>query len=237
MFEKFPKKRPALPPEYAKIYEEQYKSNRGGETVASSASQRMESWLHKKVAEDSSPNLSTLEIGAGNLNQLKYETIGNEYDVVEPFKALYEDVPAKAKIRKIYDFIEDIDLANKYDRVTSCAVFEHIDNLPYVVAKSGLLLKSDGCLRTAVPSEGGFLWKCGYSLTTGLEFKLHYKLNYSVLMKYEHLNTLDEIHEVLKYFYRKVTVKRLGIGKHFSLYTFLLAKEPILDRCKEYCKQ
>ena len=235
MFENFPKVSKPLPPEYAKIYEQQYKSNRSGATVASSASQRMEAWLHKNVAKDSSLDLSTLEIGAGNLNQLKFESIGTEYDIVEPFKALYENEKSKDQIRTIYDLMEDVPVTNKYDRITSCATFEHIHNLPYVVAKSGLLLKENGCLRSAVPSEGGALWKIGYSLTTGLEFRMRYKLDYSVLMKYEHVNTVDEIHAVIKYFFKDVSVNRFGCGKHFSLYTFFLAKNPIIDRCIAYC--
>ena len=52
MFEQFPKSRPALPPEYASLYEEHYKENRRGGTVASTWAQRMESWMHKKVAAD-----------------------------------------------------------------------------------------------------------------------------------------------------------------------------------------
>ena len=150
MFESFPKQRTVLPPEYEAIYEQQYKSNRNGETVASSVSQQMEAWLHKKVAEDSSSHLSTLEIGAGNLNQFKFEAIGLEYDIVEPFKALYEN-EHKTQIRTIYNYIENVPFTNRYDRITSCATFEHIHNLPYVVAKSGLLFKRRRMLKNGCP--------------------------------------------------------------------------------------
>ena len=233
-FNNYPKKRSQLPPEYAEIYEKHYKSNRGGDTIASSASQQMESWLHKKVAKDSMAHLSTLELGAGNLNHLKYEIIGNEYDIVEPFQALYENKSNKNQIRTIYNLIEDIPLTNKYDRIISCATFEHIENLPYVVSKSGLLLSDNGCLRVAVPSEGGLLWKLGYSLTTGLEFRIKYGLDYSVLMKHEHVSNVDEIQDVIEYFFENVYICRYGFGKHFSLYTFFLAQNPNVNRCKEY---
>ena len=234
MFENFPKSRPPLPPEYAKIYENQYKANRSGGSKATSAAQRMESWLHKKVAKDATPNLATLEIGAGNLNQLQYEAVGQAYDIVEPFTALYENEESKHQVRNIYNLIEDVPIESKYDRITSCAAFEHIPNLPYVVAKTGLLLERSGCLRTAVPSEGGMMWKLGYTLTTGLEFRMKHKLKYSVLMKHEHVNTVSEIHDVIKYFYKDVTVSRYGVGKHFSFYTFILAKNPDIDRCRQY---
>jgi len=235
VFEDFPKTREPLPPEYAEIYERQYKSNRSGDTSATSVARRMERWLHKKVAKDSASHLATLEIGAGNLNQLQFEPIGAEYDIVEPFKALYENEKDKSRVRAIFDFIEDVPTTNRYDRITSCAAFEHIDNLPYVVARTGLLLKDNGCLRVAVPSEGGFLWKLGYSLTTGIEFRMKYGLNYSVLMGYEHINNVDEILDVVKYFFGVVSINRFGFGKHFSFYSFFNACRPNVSRCEEYC--
>jgi len=234
MFENFPKTRPILPQEYAAIYKEHIKKNRDGDTAVTSISQRMEQWLHRKVAEGSASHLSTLEIGAGTLNQLQYESVGSEYDVIEPFKALYENSKAKHQVRKIYDLMDDVPLTNKYDRITSCAVFEHIENLPYMVSKSGLLLNGGGQLRVAVPSEGGFLWKFAYTMTTGVEFRLKYKLNYSVIMKYEHINTVNEIGDVIKWFYKDVTTIRLGLGKHFSFYTFFEAKNPDISRCKKF---
>ena len=234
MFKNFPKIRTPLPPEYAAFYENQYKNNRSGNTTATSVSRRLESWLHKKVAKDSASHLSTLEIGAGNLNQLQYESTGKAYDIVEPFTALYENEVKKPLIRNIYNLIEDVPLTNKYDRITSCAAFEHIPNLPYVVSKTGLLLNEGGTLRTAVPSEGGMMWKLGYTLTTGLEFRAKYKLDYSVLMKHEHVNTVDEVQEVIRYFYKDVSVSRFGVGKHFSFYSFILAHNPDIERCKQY---
>ena len=46
------KTRPELPPDFQRIYNEHYKNNREGETTGASLSQKMESWMHKKVAED-----------------------------------------------------------------------------------------------------------------------------------------------------------------------------------------
>ena len=75
MFDNYPKERVELPKEYQKIYSEHYKKNREGKTSATYLSQKMETWMHKKVAKDIKGiyNKSTLEIGAGTLNQLGYE--------------------------------------------------------------------------------------------------------------------------------------------------------------------
>ena len=123
------------------------------------------------------------------------------YNIVEPFKDLFLSSPNLKKIRTVYQDIDEIDISNKYDRITSIATFELITGLPKVVAKSCLLLKSNGSLRTSIPKEGTFLWTLGWRMTTGLEFKLKYGLDYGNLMKHEHVNTAKEVEEVLSYFY------------------------------------
>lgn len=50
MFEQYPKIRTELPDRYKAIYEEHYKSNRAGNSKASGAAMRMESWMHRKIA-------------------------------------------------------------------------------------------------------------------------------------------------------------------------------------------
>ena len=237
-FPNFPKQRPILPADYQKIYKKHYEINRKGDSAATGLAQKMETWLHKKVAADVliDEQKSTLEIGAGTLNQLQYEETGI-YDIVEPFNELYENSSQLIRVRNIYNDISDIDLAIRYDRITSIAAFEHIVDLPTVVAKTCLLLKDDGCLRTSIPNEGRFLWTLGWKLTTGIEFKAKYGLNYSVLMQHEHVNTADEIEEVLNYFYEENTLSMFGIGKTFSFYRFYESKKPRSDRAKEYLEK
>lgn len=237
MFENYPKQRIELTKQYAEIYDKHYKTNREGKSVSTGLAQKMESWLHKKVASDVCKKHSkkTLEIGAGTLNQLEYEE-SIHYDIVEPFKKLYTDSKQLEKINSFYEDIDEIDLNNKYERITSIAAFEHILNLPEVVAKSCLLLNDKGTLRTSIPNEGTFLWKLGWKLTTGIEFKLKYKLDYSTLMKYEHVNTANEIENILNYFYEINKCKVFGISKKFGFYRFYESSLPRIERAKEYLK-
>jgi hypothetical protein len=227
IFKNFPKTRLELPEKYLKIYAEHYKKNREGETSAASMAQRMERWLHKKVANDvkNDTNKSTLEIGAGTLNQLKYEKT-TPYDIIEPFSELYQNSPYLKLVNNIYADIDEIDASVKYDRITSVATFEHILDLPKVVAKTCLLLKEDGTLRVAIPNEGTILWKLGWKLTTGIEFKLKYGLDYGLLMKFEHVNGASEIEKILKFFYRKVKSSSFGIHKSIAFYRFFECKAP-----------
>ena len=237
MFEKFPKTRPPLPKEIKDIYSAQYKSNREGQTTASSLAQKMESWLHKQVARDAAnlqnKRMATLELGAGTLNQLKYELGIQPYDIVEPFTELYSGSPLLERVRTVYSDILNIPMALRYDRITSIATLEHVCNLPEVVARSGLLLGENGVFRAAIPSEGTFLWTLGWKLTTGLEFKLKYGLDYGLLMRHEHVNTAREIEEVLDYFFEEVTCKVFGLTKSISLYRYYECRNPRTERCCE----
>ena len=227
MFKNYPKTRPELPEAYQKIYAIHYKSNRKGESSAASLSQKVEGWLHKKVANDlkkGEHNKSTLEIGAGTLNQLDHE-LTQPYDIVEPFKKLFEDSEHLSKIRNVFDSIHEISDDSKYDRITAVATFEHILDLPQVVERT-CKLKKGGTLRVSIPNEGHLLWTLGWRLTTGLEFRMKHGLDYGVLMKYEHVNTADEIGDVLKHYYANVNVSYFGLGKHFALYRFYECSNP-----------
>ena len=236
MFENFPKTRSILPPEFQAIYADQYKENRDGGSKASGLAQKMESWMHRRVAADvsSGPEKSTLEIGAGTLNQLQYEKYASPYDIVEPFHSLFETSPFVDRVRTVYDDVSEIPPESKYDRIISIAAFEHICNLPEVIARCGLLLSDNGQLRCGIPSEGTIMWKLGYTLTTGLEFKRKYNLDYEVLMRHEHVNTAREIEEVLRYFFSAVESSVFGVAKSLSFYQFYSCSAPRLNECSEY---
>lgn len=237
MFENYPKKRIELPEEFRAIYSEHYKKNREGETFASFFAQKMEAWLHKQIAKDvkNIHNKSTLEIGAGTLNQLKYEHTA-PYDIVEPLTGLFQNSRFKSQLDGIYTDIDQIDDSKRYDRIISSATFEHITDLPKVVAKTCILLRNYGTLRVSIPNEGTFLWKLGWKVTTGIEFKLKYGLDYGILMQHEHVNTAEEIEQVLKYFYNKIKCSCFGVNKKIALYRFYECSEPKIEAAVEYLK-
>lgn len=237
MFENYPKVRIDLPLEFQKIYAEHYKKNREGQTSASSLAQKMEGWLHRKVAKDviGINNKSTLEIGAGTLNQLMYEQT-QPYDIIEPFAELYLNSKFRSRVNKVFKDIDEISDLDRYDRITAIATFEHITDLPKVVAKTCIHINEKGTLRISIPNEGTFLWKLGYKLTTGVEFKLKYGLDYSILMNYEHVNTAKEIEQVLKYFYGKVKCSVFGINKRIAFYRFYECSNPRIELAQEYLK-
>ena len=225
----YPKRRRPLPEEYARIYAEAYAANRRGATPASSLAQRMESWMHRQVAADvqvAAPTGPTLEVGAGTLNHLPYEPRVGNYDIVEPFRELYEGSPGLARVRRIYADVAEIAPGTSYDRIVSLATLEHICELPQVVGNVASLLSPQGCFRVAIPSEGCLLWRLGWGLTTGVEFRLRYGLDYGVLMRHEHVNTAREIEEVLRYFFADVQARFLGLNRSLSFYQFFNCTAP-----------
>lgn len=233
---RFPKTRSPLPPEFEEIYAEHYKANRDGASQAAGLAQKLESWMHRKAAADMRSGLPrpTLEVGAGTLNHLPYEPSSQPYDIIEPFHGLFASSPDKGRVRSVFDDIAEVPDGTRYDRIVSIAAFEHICDLPAVVARCGLLLNEGGCLRIGIPSEGTILWRLGYSLTTGLEFRRKYGLDYSVLMRHEHVNTAKEIEAVVRHFFADVETSVFGVARSLSLYQFLAARRPSAERCTDY---
>jgi len=236
LFSQFPKHRTPLPPEYAAIYLQHYRNSREGKSQILSLAQRAERWMHRKVANDVADGLpkATLEIGAGNLNQLPYEPNSQPYDIIEPFRELYASSPYRERIRNIYDDVSQIPPEHRYDRITSIAVLEHVCNLPELVARSALLLADGGSFRAGIPSEGTVLWRLGWQLTTALDFRARYHLDYKVLMRYEHVNTAREIEEVLRYFFTDTRTSVFGLMRSLSFYQLFACANPDLARCRCY---
>ena len=238
-FPKFPKERAPLPPQYEAIYLKHYRNSREGNSQILSLAQRAERWMHRQVARDTGTLASkaTLEIGAGTLNQLAYEPSSAPYDIVEPFQELYQNSPSLARVRHVYADIAQVPAETRYDRITSVAVLEHVANLPELVARCGRLLSEGGQFRAGIPSEGTILWRLGWQATTALDFRARYNLDYSVLMRYEHLNTAAEIEAVLRYFFADVRARVFGVARALSLYQFFACSTPYLERCNTYLER
>ncbi|NQY03951.1 MAG: methyltransferase domain-containing protein [Halieaceae bacterium] len=228
----YPKSRPPLDERYQKIYESEYVDNRSGAGIVSNAASKLEGWMHNRVAGSQATGAVTLEIGAGTLNHLNYESVSGAYDIVEPFERLYRDVIDTSPVRNAFKSIHDVPQTAKYDRIISVAALEHITDLPQVVAKAGTLLSPGGTFSAGIPTEGGALWYLAWRFGTGIPFYLRHGLDYGPYMRHEHVNTAKEITEVLRYCFRHVDVQRFPVNAfHGSFYSFLECSDPVLDRC------
>jgi predicted SAM-dependent methyltransferase len=88
-----------------------------------------------------------------------------------------------------------------------------------MIEKAVTLLKPGGRMRVAIPNEGTLMWRLG-TMVTGYEFKKRYGLDYQVLMKHEHVNTADEIEEILKFYFKNVRCSVFGLNKKLAFYKF-----------------
>jgi hypothetical protein len=229
ILDRYPKQRPPLPQRHRDIYERHYVANRTAAYRTTTVSSRLEAWMHRRVAADArdgNPG-ATLEIGAGTLNHLPHEPTTAPYDVVEPFARLLAESPTRHRIRHVYPALEDVPGGHRYRRIVSIATFEHLTDLPAIVAGCGLLLAADGVLRVGIPNEGTILWRLGTAVTGG-EFRLRYGLDYQTLMRHEHVNTADEIEAVLRCCFGSVRTAVCGIHRRIALYRFLECRRPDL---------
>ena len=103
---RFPKERLMFSPEMAEIHLETLKANRERKTILSRLSALLEVWMHQKVARrDTKSKGPILEIGAGTLNHVIFESPEIDYDAIEPIEFLYEN---KAELTRIRNLKSDI---------------------------------------------------------------------------------------------------------------------------------
>ncbi len=227
----YPRVRPPLSAAHEASYVEHYRANR----AESGISMRLEKWMHRQIARQSAATI--LEIGAGNLNHVPYHPNAVAYDVVEPFRELWEDSPYRKSVRTIFHDIAEIPPDSDYDLVLSVAVLEHLTDLPDVIARSALLLREGGRWCAAFPSEGGMFWGLAWRTTTGVMYRMKWGLDYGAIRRYDHVNTAPEILEILNYFFGAIDLTRFPMPWHqLSFYAVASASSPRRDRCREWCR-
>lgn len=236
----FPKTRPPMSPPMEEAHTQYFLENRERRSAIGMVSDRLEAWMHRRVARplDVNGDQAVLEIGAGILNHLDYEARPSgapRYDIVEPYTEFYAGRPELAQVRSAYADIAEIDRDARYGRIISVAVLEHLTGLPFNLAKSGLMLQEGGAFQAGIPSESGALWGISWRISSGLTFRLKTGLDWGEHMRHEHVNTAPEIIQLVRHFFRDVRVTRFPIPSHqFSLYAYIEARNPDLARCREY---
>jgi len=222
----YPRERPPLSEAHLAAYVDEYKLNRSGEGLLYRLVALLESWGHKKVADPRNQG-DILEIGAGTLNHVPYESGIPSYDCVEPFRELLAGSPHLGRVRCIYDDVEEIPAGQLYSRVISIAVLEHVRNLPTLLATSAKHLLSGGRFQAVIPTEGGFLWGVSWRLSTGIAYRIRTGLDYKSVMRHEHINDSREIIDLIGYFFSVVRISRFPFpGHHASFYTYIDASVP-----------
>ena len=223
-----------LPKKYRDIYEDFYINYSQANTFFRKLLLFVEKWYHLKASNTKTFANSILEVGAGNLNHVKFEKDYKFYDVVEPKDYLINasDPTIRKKIRNIYKDIEEIPENRVYDKIISIAVLEHIENLDSVLEKISEKLNENGKFVVEIPAEGEFLWWLGWRLTTGLGFWLKYRLDYGIIMRFEHVNKAHEIIFYLKKYFKVIHIESFPFNiKNWRLYIHIvLSKKSNINR-------
>lgn len=87
---------------------------------------------------------------------------------------------------------------NVLKEVLSIYNLEHIFYLGLGLTEIHRIMKDDGCFFCGLPTEGGFLWEIGRRFSTERNYKNKYGINYRVVSRIEHCNTMDEVVKKLK---------------------------------------
>ncbi len=236
LLNKFPKRRTQLSKPLKKIFDIEYKKNR-----TNFLTQLSESWLHFAIkGRLSNLNLSTLEVGAGTLNHLKYESKNNlkNYNIIEPKKFLFKNNKLKSCVANVYKDFNKLP-KNNFDRIISCAVLEHLEDLPMFLAKTGLAMKKNSYQSHSIPCEGYPVWKITWDIISGIPFKLRTGFNFSEIQNHEHINNHDEILCLIKYFYKKCDITYSYpsfFTPYLSLYANLTFSKPNMSIIKKFLK-
>jgi 2-polyprenyl-3-methyl-5-hydroxy-6-metoxy-1,4-benzoquinol methylase len=229
----YPKQRPPLSEADEKVFRKNYHKNRSGEGALRIVTWA-EGWMHREIVRRRSGG-DILEVGAGNLNHLPYEREFSAYDIVEPWVELQKDSPTSGVLRHTFRSVDEIPPAETYDRILSIATFEHLTDLPQIVAKVAKHLCPQGVLQVAIPSEGSLSWSVSWRATTAVLYWLKYRRNYAHGVRHEHVNTAMEVEEVIRHFFRNVSIRKWPLPWfHLSLYTYIEAIDPDLQRVREY---
>jgi SAM-dependent methyltransferase len=224
----YPRERPPLTAAHRERYLRDYLDNRDGACSSTRAAQRLERWMHAQVAA-AGPRRRLLELGAGTLNHVPYESGFDRYDIVEPWQDLFRDRPERARVSACFSDVSEAPAESRYDRIFSIAVLEHLIDLPAVIAASARLLAPHGLFQAGIPSEGGLTWGLAWRLVTGPAYRARTGLDYGVLMRHEHVNTAPEILALVRHYFKQVKVRRFLLPwHHLSFYAYLEARDPAL---------
>jgi SAM-dependent methyltransferase len=144
---------------------------------------------------------TTLEIGAGMGAHSKFEDLARQQYYCLEYRRAFCD-----ELLKLFpaDRVRQGDIEQRqpwadgfFDRIVAIHVLEHLRNLPLAVAEIRRLLKPDGCFDAVLPCEGGLAYAVARKVSAERLFRKRFGMDYTPIIRNEHVSTLDEIVEEL----------------------------------------
>jgi len=145
--------------------------------------------------------VTTLEIGAGLGEHLKYEHLTPEQETNYCALELRENMAAEILRRypRVQTLIADCQqrsglASNSMDRILAIHVLEHLPNLPGCIEEIYRVIKKDnGRLLVVIPTEGSLAYSIARKISAEREYRKTFGGDYSWFYKREHLNLPAEI--------------------------------------------
>ncbi len=184
-----------------------------------------------KAIHDIKKNSSILEIGAGTSPQIgyikhsykKYIFLENSNFALSFLKKKYK---SDNKISfKYYNGKKIPFRKSSFDRIIISHVLEHIPNPEVFLDQMFNILKKDGILSIALPSDPGFMWRVGrfFLRLTKVKRKLGLTLNeYDYMIANEHINSIFNLISIIKYKYGSKVINESYLPFHIKLLDFNL---------------
>jgi ubiquinone/menaquinone biosynthesis C-methylase UbiE len=159
--------------------------------------------------------LSTLEIGAGIGEHLRYEILTPSQE--QEYVAVDIRQNMMAELRKrfprvngiVADCQERLNFDNgHFDRILAIHVLEHLPNLPAALREMHRVCnKAKGQLSIVIPCEGSMAYSLARRISAQRIFERRYKQKYSWFIEREHINKPREIFEELERYFRVVSAR------------------------------
>jgi SAM-dependent methyltransferase len=139
----------------------------------------------------------TLEIGAGIGGHLPFENLrSQEYYALELRQEFCHELAKRLGPERVIcgDIQDPLALpAAQFDRIVAVHVLEHLPRLPDALEQIGRLLRNDGVFDVVLPCEGELAYSVARKISAERVFRRRFKMDYTPIVRNEHVSNYDEI--------------------------------------------
>jgi SAM-dependent methyltransferase len=162
----------------------------------------------------------TLEIGAGIGGHLAFEDLAaQEYHALEFRPEFCERLRRLLPDERVHcgDVGDALPFsAQSFDRVIAIHTLEHLRHLPEALREVTRILRPGGIFDVVLPTEGGLAYALARKLSAEPMFRRRFGLDYTPIIRNEHVNTYAEVESLLRRGFRVQTRRFFPLGIEWS---------------------
>lgn len=179
-----------------------------------------------------------VELGPGLIEHTDYNAENPDRYIVVDIDQQFLTASSEFLGKKGYKSVEEVLIQpgskklpfedNSIDIILTFHQLEHVYGLEEYLIEIKRVLKPNGILAGAVPTEGGFAWGLGRFLTSRRYVKKNMDFNYDKIICWEHPNFVDKIQKLLLEHFTPIKLHKKPFGLlpfDFNLsFSFILRK-------------